>query len=955
MRLTAVLTTALVLLLLAAGPAVAAESANEPPSEPILRLETGMHTAPIKRLGVDRDGRWLLTASDDKTARLWDLANGRLLHTYRPPIGAGNEGKFYAGVLSPDGLWVALSGYTGNAWDQSFSIYLFERDSGRLLRRLTGLPQVINHLAFSPNGRWLAAGLGGKTGIRLWRTDTWALAGEDREYKDQVYGLDFRADGQRLAATSLDGSVRLYAIQASGLERLARRPAPGGKQPYAIRFHPAGDRLVVGYHDVPRVDVLDAETLEPDHTPDLAGLKGGNLSSVAWSSGRLWAGGMVLSDGQRLRVWARDGHGTASAVPVMNSTVLDLKSFPDGLVWGSGDPAWGMVDATGQTRLRQSAVIADLRGSFEGFQASHDGAQVRFGYEPLGKSPTVFDIRQRRFIAPDPAGLSAPNTTRLAIRDWANTRNPSLDGQPLTLQPYEISRSLAIAPDGARFVLGADWALRLFDRQGRAQWEHPAPGVVWGVNVTPDGKTVIAAYGDGTIRWHRLSDGKELLAFFPHADRKRWVLWTPKGYFVASEGAEDLIGWHVNQGKDREARFVNGRQLYDKLYRPDLIQRLVDGEDPDNLPPVNLTELLATGATPTIEILSPKIEQSSDRDVTLRYRVCDAGGGIGDRVLRLNQMVIGTADKRALKLVGKAGGEGCTIEERLISLQPGQNRISVTAFNKDKAIESLPAEQVITFTGQSTTRPRLHILAFAVDRYRDGDLRLAYSRKDAEGLLEHLKKASKDLFLEVRVNTLYDDAVRLEPMAQAFDKAAKEVGPDDVFVLYMAGHGVTDREDGNYYFLPVNSRYTDPAAVRNQGISNQFFQTNLAKIRAGKSLVLLDTCNSGGFGALKAKTRGIEEKTAVTRLVKATGRTTLMASANNQVALEGYQGHGVFTWSLLEGLKGKAAGRDRQITVGGLADYISEVVPELTYKQFGYEQVPQREMSGMNFPIGTVP
>jgi uncharacterized caspase-like protein len=88
------------------------------------------------------------------------------------------------------------------------------------------------------------------------------------------------------------------------------------------------------------------------------------------------------------------------------------------------------------------------------------------------------------------------------------------------------------------------------------------------------------------------------------------------------------------------------------------------------------------------------------------------------------------------------------------------------------------------------------------------------------------------------------------------------------------------------------------------------------------------------------------------RLVKATGRATLMASSNTQVALEGYQGHGVFTWALLEGLKGKAAGADRQITVGSLADFVSETLPELTYKQFGYEQVPQRELQGMNFPIG---
>ena len=60
----------------------------------------------------------------------------------------------------------------------------------------------------------------------------------------------------------------------------------------------------------------------------------------------------------------------------------------------------------------------------------------------------------------------------------------------------------------------------------------------------------VAAYADGTIRWHRLSDGKELLAFFPHKDKKRWVLWTPSGYYDASPGGEELIGWHVSNGKD---------------------------------------------------------------------------------------------------------------------------------------------------------------------------------------------------------------------------------------------------------------------------------------------------------------------------------------------------------------------------------------------------------------------
>jgi hypothetical protein len=55
------------------------------------------------------------------------------------------------------------------------------------------------------------------------------------------------------------------------------------------------------------------------------------------------------------------------------------------------------------------------------------------------------------------------------------------------------------------------------------------------------------------VRWHRWSDGKELLAVFLEAPTKRWVAWTPAGYYVASPGGEDLIGWHVNRDWEQPA------------------------------------------------------------------------------------------------------------------------------------------------------------------------------------------------------------------------------------------------------------------------------------------------------------------------------------------------------------------------------------------------------------------
>ncbi|MBM4049872.1 MAG: hypothetical protein FJ279_32655, partial [Planctomycetes bacterium] len=169
-------------------------NAAEPPTTPILRIETGMHTAAIRRLATDAANRYLVTGSDDKTVRVWELATGRLARVLRPPIGPGNEGKVYVVALSPDATTVACGGWAG-AWEGAHCIYLFDRASGRLLRRITGLPEVVLHLVYSPDGRFLAATLG-EGGVRKWRVPDYDLAGEDRDYGARSYGASFDRAGR---------------------------------------------------------------------------------------------------------------------------------------------------------------------------------------------------------------------------------------------------------------------------------------------------------------------------------------------------------------------------------------------------------------------------------------------------------------------------------------------------------------------------------------------------------------------------------------------------------------------------------------------------------------------------------------------------------------------------------------------------------------------------------------
>jgi Caspase domain len=148
--------------------------------------------------------------------------------------------------------------------------------------------------------------------------------------------------------------------------------------------------------------------------------------------------------------------------------------------------------------------------------------------------------------------------------------SPTLDGKPIELSPYETSRSLAIHPDGGRFVLGAEWSLQAIDAKGNKLWSRAAAGIVWAVDITADGRLVVAAYGDGTIRWHRMDDGRELLALMVQRDKTNWVAWTPEGFYGATPGAFGVLRWHVNRGFDEAPVAVPVNEI-PKLRRPDAL------------------------------------------------------------------------------------------------------------------------------------------------------------------------------------------------------------------------------------------------------------------------------------------------------------------------------------------------------------------------------------------------
>ncbi len=884
------------------------------------------HTDHLSDLAFSPNGKLLATASTDGTARLWNTRSGEELRVFK------HEKYVLSVSFSPDGKRLATT--------NDKIVHLWDPATGKETRLADAQGGAANHVAFSPDGKTLAV-IGRKghlDALRLWDAATGAQLREFKDPENPEYGFNmnsvvfspdgkslvttsrrsyarhwdaatgeslrefkglnatltlaaFSSDGRFIAAGLFDKTARLWST-ATGAETHVLRGHP--RQVLALAFSPDGKTLVTGSSD-PAARLWDTESGKQTRvlkTPSKW------VNSAAFSpDGKLVATGGGDSP---IQLWDAATGASLRALEGKTENVRALAFSPDGrrLAAAADVKTVALWDTATGTQLRtiEGNWVSGVVFSPDGLTLATKGSDGTLLYD------AVTGVFQRDLAGPD-----------------------------------RTTSDVSFSPDGKTVATGGhDRMVRLWDpstgRQIRVLEGHN--DMVESVSFSPDGKFLASAGYDGGIIIWEAATGREVARLFA-MEGKGWAVVSPEGFFDGSPDGLRAIRWVVGLKAFPLDAFSEG------YYAPGLLARLLAGEPAaagGALPKLSDSFALP----PSVKITTPRagaVLESEDAEVTVQ--ATDQGGGVDEIRLYHNGKAV-SGEARGMKSAGRS-------QTFRVTLVEGDNAFKAVALSRDR-IESNPDEVKVSYAG-AQKQAVLHLVVVGINSYKNASMDLNYARPDAQALSDFFAAAPGKLFKEVKTRRLFDSgATKAAILAEL--SALRSAAPQDVVLIYLAGHG--DSAGAGWYFLPHELVYPEREdAVRAQGLSSAEILEAIKQIGAQKVLLMLDACKSGE--ALRAfASRGVEDRKALSQLARASGVHVVAASTKDQFATEVKElGHGVFTYTLLEGLGGKAAGEGGTVTVRKLLAYVEERLPELTLKHKTQSQYPVVDSRGMDFPVTT--
>ncbi len=557
------------------------------------------HTSLINTAAFSPDGRHVVTASSDGTARIWDAATGRA-----SMIMDGHHSFVMGAAFSPDGQHVVTTGENG-------TVLIWDAATGRATRTLRGHTGWVVAAHFSPDGLHVVTA-GWDHTARIWDAVTGQATAVLRGHTDIIDDASFSPNGQRVVTASADGTACIWDVATGQATDTLRGHAGGAK---SAAFSSDGRRIVTAS----RISTAWVWDIATGQVTDTLGGGRSFINDAAFSpNGRL----IVTASSGDARIW-NVAAGQTTDTPRGNANYInDASISPDGryIVAGHADGTAQIWD------VAMNRATDTLRGHVGGIFAtafSSDGRHVLTGGLDItvrvwdlarGQATGILNTNSRVVLAvafsPDGQRVITAGEDHTA-RIWDVATGQVTD----TLSGHtRVIRHASFSPDGRRVITtSSDSTARIWD-VATGQTTAILRGqkdVIGGAAFSPDGRLVMTTSTDGTARIWNVDTGNSRILFVESRTGASAPVFSPDGRYFLTVGANIAQVWHANTGRPHSILRCPRGNLLIASFTPDG-KRVVTVSDDGTVRifPVDADELLRMGRARLPVTLAPALRDS---------------------------------------------------------------------------------------------------------------------------------------------------------------------------------------------------------------------------------------------------------------------------------------------------------------------------------------------------------
>jgi WD40 repeat protein/serine/threonine protein kinase len=475
------------------------------------------HSDRVFAAAYSPDGTQIVTASADKSARIWVARTGA-----QRSVLSGHTDRVFAAVYSPDGTRIV----TGSR-DKSARIW--DAHTGSQLAALLGHGDRVSSVAYSPDGTRIVTASWDKT-ARVWDARTGAQLLVIAGHNDVVYTAAFSPDGTRIVTASQDKTARVWDARTG-----ARLLVLSGHGDYVASgfYSPDGDRIVTASADK-TARIWDART-----GAQLALLLG--HAEVVYSAAYSHDGARIVTASwdKTARIWDAHTGAPLSVLSGHEATVASASYSPDGtrIVTASQDKTARIWDALLGAPL---VMLVGHGDSVSSGSYSPDGSRI----------------------------VTASNDKTARIWD-------ARSGAPLAVLSGHGGAvvSAAYSPDGTKVVTASqDKTARVWDANTGAQLAVLSGHVdrVYSAAYSPDGTRIVTASRDKTARIWDVRTGASIAALSGHGDRVYCAAFSPDGTHIVTTSRDRTARiWDARTGTGIAVLSGHGDDVVTAAFSPD--------------------------------------------------------------------------------------------------------------------------------------------------------------------------------------------------------------------------------------------------------------------------------------------------------------------------------------------------------------------------------------------------